>query len=335
MTNPTTPYEALLLASAVEILHSDPRKDEGYMNVLVTGVDITTVAWSNQGIDSQPVPTADIFSGVSNMAKAGKSPIVNSGTGTGAAHSDKGADHTPQANSTSVDEDGNTVTHNPLPTKEKTPQELKTEAAQAKIAEKAAKKAAAEAKKAEREAAKAAKEATSSLTKEEREAKKAERLARIEALKAEGKNYTGSMLSLSDRVKQGAYVVGTTGQLRSNDELAQALDAVTPTGVIQLAKHVLNLESNPYSHLNVGQQSMNLRNKMRGAITKKVLTIEAIKAAIVELDLDVSKEVAARKAAKEEAKAKREAEAATKKAIKEAEVAAAKAEKAKSEGEAA
>lgn len=233
---------------------------------------------------------------------------------------------TPAAGSTSMDEDGNTVTHNPVPVKEKTPQELKTEAAQAKIAEKAAKKAAADAKKAEREAAKAEKEAASSLTKEEREAKKAERLARIEALKAEGKNYTGSMLSLADRVKQGVYVKGATGQLRSNDELAQALDTVTPTGVIQLAKHVLALEANPYSHLNVGQQSMNLRNKMRGAITKKVLTIEQVKATIVELDLDVSKEIAARKQAKEEAKTKREADAAAKKAAAEAATAAKKVE---------
>ena len=257
------------------------------------------------------------------MAKAGKSRgILASAAATiSGALTGKTEDTTsgtPAAGSTSVDEDGNTVTHNPVPVKEKTPQELKTEAAQAKIAEKAAKKAAADAKKAEREAAKAEKEAASSLTKEEREAKKAERLARIEALKAEGKNYTGTMLSLADRVKQGVYVKSTTGQLRSHDELAQALDTVTPTGVIQLAKHVLALEANPYSHLNVGQQSMNLRNKMRGAITKKVLTIEQVKAAIVELDLDVSKEIAARKQAKDEAKAKRLAEAEAKKAAAEA-----------------
>ncbi|CAB4168785.1 hypothetical protein UFOVP580_41 [uncultured Caudovirales phage] len=304
MKTPTTPYEALLMASAVKILHSDPRKDEGYMNALVTGVDITKQVWSNQGFDSQPVPTEDIFLGVSNMAKADKSRgiLASAAAAISGALTGKAEDTgTPQANSTSVDEDGNTVTHNPLPVKEKSPQELKTEAAQAKIAEKAAKKAAAD-------------------------AKKAERLARIEALKAEGKNYTGSMLSLADRVKQGVYVKGTTGQLRSNDELAQALDAVTPTGVIQLAKHVLNLESNPYSHLNVGQQSMNLRNKMRGAITKKVLTIEAVKAAIVELDLDVSKEIAARVQAKADAKAKREADAAAKKAAAEAATAAKKAE---------
>lgn len=38
MKNPTTPYEALLLASAIEILKSDPRKDESRVNALRRGL---------------------------------------------------------------------------------------------------------------------------------------------------------------------------------------------------------------------------------------------------------------------------------------------------------
>jgi len=221
----------------------------------------------------------------------------------------------------------------------KSVQDAKTEAVQAKIAAKAAKLEAAAAKKTAAEAAKAekaiaaaaakdakaaerlAKVAVDPAVKAEREAAKAERAARIAALIASGekRTYTGPMLSLADRVKQGLYVKGATGQLRCNDELATLLNAVPVDNVIQLAKIVLELPENPYSHLNVGQQSMNLRNRMRGALTKKTLTLDAIKACIEENDFATATDWAERDAAR---KAEREARAA---AVKEAKEAAAKA----------
>lgn len=139
----------------------------------------------------------------------------------------------------------------------------------AKLAEKEAAKAA---KIAEREAAKAAKEAAKLARAQARAAAKAEREARMAELGPQGK-----MSALRDAKKN--YVKSATGQLRTNDELAQALDAVPPTGVINLALEVLGLEANPYARLNVGQQSMNLRNKLRGAIKRNVVTIEQVVAA--------------------------------------------------------
>lgn len=154
-------------------------------------------------------------------------------------------------------------------------------AAQARIAAKEAKLQAAAAKKAEREAAQAKKLEEAEAKKAERAARTqalaAERAAREEALKAEGRGYVGSMLSLADRVKQGAYVKGVNGQLRSNDELAVALESCPAENVIKLAIEALGLSQNPYTALNVGQQSMNLRNKMRGAIKAGTLTVERVR----------------------------------------------------------
>jgi hypothetical protein len=210
-----------------------------------------------------------------------------------------------------INEEGYTETLNPSPVQGPTRQEIAAEKAAAKIAAKAAKLEAAAALKAEKEAAKLAKV---TATKEDREAAKAERAARLEALDPNGtRKYLGSMLALADRVKQGVYVKGVTGQLRSNDELAQVLDGVTPNGVIQTAKAVLELEVNPYTHLNVGQQSMNLRNKMRGALRKGGLTIETIREYVEVNDLDSSISIVEKAAAKAErvalAKATREAKA--------------------------
>jgi hypothetical protein len=191
---------------------------------------------------------------------------------------------------------------------------------------------AAEAAKAERAAAKAEREAakanTVTKTAEERAAAKAEREARLAALNSDGtRKYTGPMLALADRVKQGAYVKAATGQLRSTNELAEMLDAVPVDNVIALAKEVLGLDHNPYSALNPGQQSMNLRNRMRGAIKKGTLTLDAIKAVIDANGYDTATGWAEAKA---KAKADREAKAAEAKAAKAAKEATA----AKVEGEA-
>ena len=217
-----------------------------------------------------------------------------------------------------VNDEGYTETLNPEPVREPTRQEIAAEKAQAKIAAKAEKLEASAAAKAEKEAAKLAKVTS---TKEARSASKAERQSRLEALNVDGtRKYIGSMLALADRVKQGVYVKSATGQLRSNDDLAQMLDGVTPNGVIQIAKAVLQLDVNPYSHLNVGQQSMNLRNKLRGALRKGVIELDAIHDYIAENDLDFSESIVEKSAAKAErvaaAKVEREAKAALKAAAK-------------------
>lgn len=202
-----------------------------------------------------------------------------------------------------VNEEGFTETLNPTAEQGPTKQEIAAEKAQAKIAAKAEKLAAKAAKIEATAAAKAeklaAKLAVMSSTKEERLAAKAERQARIDALNPDGtRKYVGSMLALADRVKQGVYVKGVTGQLRSNDELAQILDGVTPNGVIQTAKAVLELDVNPYAHLNVGQQSMNLRNKLRGAIRKGTVTLDAVRDYVATNDLDCSVSIVEKAAAK-------------------------------------
>lgn len=150
----------------------------------------------------------------------------------------------------------------------------KAEREAARAAKKAEAEAAKAAKIAEREAKKAEAEAAKAARAAEREAKKAERAARAAELGEQAK-----MAALRDAKKN--YVKSATGQLRSNDELAVALDAVQPTAVIAIALRLLKLDVNPYQRLNVGQQSMNLRNKLRGAIKRNVLTIADV---IVERD---------------------------------------------------
>lgn len=155
--------------------------------------------------------------------------------------------------------------------------------AEARAAAKAEREAAKAAKLAEKEAAKAEREAAAAAKKAEREAAatakaearaaaKAEREARLAELGPQGK-----MAALRDAKK--SYVKSATGQLRSTDELAEALDAVPPTNVVKLALQVLALDANPYERLNVGQQSMNLRNKLRGAIRHGRVTIADVIAA--------------------------------------------------------
>ena len=151
--------------------------------------------------------------------------------------------------------------------------EAKAAAKAQREADKAAKVKAAEdakaAKIAEREAKAAAKEADKLAKAEARAAAKAEREARLAELGPQSK-----MSALRDAKKN--YVKSATGQLRATDDLATALDAVPPHKVVPLAIELLQLPENPYGRLNVGQQSMNLRNKLRGAIRRNVLTIDQI-----------------------------------------------------------
>jgi hypothetical protein len=75
--------------------------------------------------------------------------------------------------------------------------------------------------------------------------------------------YTGPMLALRERSKAGAYVKGANGNPHCNDAIAQAFAALTREQVVAACLQLLDLSYNPYTSLNPGQQSMNLRNKLR------------------------------------------------------------------------
>lgn len=80
--------------------------------------------------------------------------------------------------------------------------------------------------------------------------------------------YTGPMLALRERAKQGQYKKAVNGQPSCGDEVATILGSLKPEQVIRACVIALNLPGNPYTHLNIGQQSMNLRNKLRGAMKR-------------------------------------------------------------------
>lgn len=232
--------------------------------------------------------------------------------------------------------DSTTKPENPVTETTKTAQDIAAEKAQAAMAAKQAKldaKAAKDAlkaqeaatKKAEREAAAEAKR----VAKAEKDAAKAAELVE----KSDGKRtYFGSMLTLADRVKAGAYVKGVNGQLRTDDAVAVALESCKPEAVVTLLLKFLGLAVNPYAHLNIGQQSMNLRNKARGAIRADegagaILvpgtdTEPPVRATIAHLtalrDEGGYATAEADAAAKADAKAKKEQERADKKAAAEA-----------------
>ncbi len=317
-------YSDALLQSAITILKEDPMKNERKKIKLT----IRTIEHEgpmnavDEGIDNTPLIA--IESGSTNPQPTHPQPTQKEDT----MSFDAPEDHS-----------GYTETINPVATPEPTKQDLAAAKAKAKIAEKeakaaaklkadevkavalAAKKEAAELAKAEKAAARLeAIQSKNTRTKEEREAAKAARAERLAALDPDGtKKYHGSMLALADRVKQGAYVKGATGQLRSTNELAEVLDAVPVDNVIQLAKIVLELPENPYVNLNSGQQSMNLRNRMRGAIAKGTLTLDAIRNCIEENGFATATDWAALAEAKRAARAEK---AAIVKAEKEAKAAA-------------
>ena len=144
---------------------------------------------------------------------------------------------------------------------------------------KAAKEKAAAEKAAAREQVKAAKAAE---TKAKAEAREAARAAAREARLAQGG--TIAMQSLVERAKAGLYVKGAQGQLRANDDIAVALDVVPTEKVVDACMTLLGESANKYASLNYGQQSMNYRNRLRGAVRKSVevggvpLTIERVRA---------------------------------------------------------
>lgn len=85
----------------------------------------------------------------------------------------------------------------------------------------------------------------------------------------EATGYQGPMLRLRERLAQGAYQKAPNGQPCCGDRVAALLGALAPAQVIRACIDAMALPSNPYSHLNVGQQSMNLRNKLRGCFKRE------------------------------------------------------------------
>lgn len=82
-----------------------------------------------------------------------------------------------------------------------------------------------------------------------------------------GTPYHGPMLALRDRLKAGTYKKAANGQPSCGDAVAQLLGVLEPVEVIAACLIALDV-TNPYLHLNIGQQSMNLRNKLRGAMKR-------------------------------------------------------------------
>jgi hypothetical protein len=90
--------------------------------------------------------------------------------------------------------------------------------------------------------------------------------------------YIGPMLALRTAVKK--YVVAPNGQPCCGDDLAEICGAYPREAVVAGLVAALGLGSNPYLHLNPGQQSMNLRNKARTALKNGVVTADQIRSAL-------------------------------------------------------
>lgn len=95
-------------------------------------------------------------------------------------------------------------------------------------------------------------------------------------LEAEKPRYSGPMLALVSARK--AYTKGANGNPHTNDAIGEAFSHLPAETVIQLCIELMNLQSNPYAHLNRGQQSMNLRNKLRQMVRAGMLPISHIQA---------------------------------------------------------
>lgn len=85
----------------------------------------------------------------------------------------------------------------------------------------------------------------------------------------EATGYQGSMLRLRERLAEGAYKKAENGQPCCGDQVATLLGSLAPAQVIRACIAAMALPSNPYAHLNIGQQSMNLRNKLRGCFKRE------------------------------------------------------------------
>lgn len=92
--------------------------------------------------------------------------------------------------------------------------------------------------------------------------------------------YFGPMLALRKAVVK--YVKAENGQPCCGDELANLCGRYSREAVVSGLVVALALPTNPYAHLNPGQQSMNLRNKARAAIKNGHVQISTIEAALAQ-----------------------------------------------------
>lgn len=102
-------------------------------------------------------------------------------------------------------------------------------------------------------------------------------LPQVEDKSLEILGYSGPMLALRERSKAGHYVKGTNGNPHCGDAVADALQVLSREMVVRVCIKLLNLEGNPYLHLNPGQQSMNLRNKLRHAVKNGFVSAETVR----------------------------------------------------------
>lgn len=88
--------------------------------------------------------------------------------------------------------------------------------------------------------------------------------------------YAGPMIAL--KVARKSYVKAANGVLCNGSPLALLCGQYSRDVVVKALVKALKLEGNPYTHLNPGQQSMNLRNKARHAISNGFLSLGEIEA---------------------------------------------------------
>ena len=96
--------------------------------------------------------------------------------------------------------------------------------------------------------------------------------------------YAGPMLRLRERLAEGAYQKAPNGQPCCGDRVATLLGTLKPLQVIRACMIAMALPSNPYAHLNVGQQSMNLRNKLRGCFKREEFGFGVLAEAVEEVE---------------------------------------------------
>jgi hypothetical protein len=121
-------------------------------------------------------------------------------------------------------------------------------------------------------------------------AREAEEMA-AEAAAKPTEGYDGPMLILRQRAKAGKYQKAANGQLCCSDTVALKLGTLPPEGVIAACMIALDITVNPYLHLNIGQQSMNLRNKLRHALKNGVFGFGVLSEAVddVQASIDSAK----------------------------------------------
>ncbi len=91
--------------------------------------------------------------------------------------------------------------------------------------------------------------------------------------------YQGPMKALRDRIKAGKYTKAANGQPSCGDDVAQTLGHLEPAEVIKACMIAMDI-ANPYLNLNIGQQSMNLRNKLRGQLKRGEIGMGVLREAV-------------------------------------------------------